>query len=105
MTAKPPANSPSRRSTHLLIYFGKWHLRIDEPIADEIMDRAQRFYRAVGSTLLHAGQYNQCGLQSTLTAVFTAGSELFFAHSGNSRAYLCRDGTLLQLTRDHTRRR
>ena len=86
---------------HLTVSFGKWNLRVDEPIAEEIMDRAERFYRAVGSTLLHAGRYSQYGLQSTLTAVYTAGNELFFAHSGDSRAYLCRDGTLLQLTRDH----
>ena len=66
------------------------------------MDRAERFYRAVDSTLLQASRHSQLGLQSTLTAVYTAGSELFFAHVGHSRAYLCRDGELLQLTHDHT---
>ena len=41
---------------HLAIYFGKWNVRVDDPIADEIMDRAQRFYRSVDSTLLQASQ-------------------------------------------------
>jgi len=86
----------------LAVYFGKWNVRIDEPIAGEVMDRAERFYRGVDSTLVQAGRHSQLGLQSTLTAVFMAGSELIFAHVGHSRAYLCRGGELLQLTHDHT---
>ena len=78
---------------HLVIYFGKWNVRIDEPIADEMMDRAERFYRSVDSTLLQAGRDNPRGLQTTLTAVYTAGTELFFAHVGHSRAYLFRDAS------------
>ena len=27
--------------------FGKWHIRIDGPIAEEVMDRVDRFYRAI----------------------------------------------------------
>jgi protein phosphatase len=39
---------------------------------------------------------------TTLTAVFTAGDDLFYAHVGHSRLYLFRDGELLLLTRDQT---
>lgn len=88
--------------THLLVYFGKWNLRIDEPIAEEVMDRAERFYRGVDSALVQAGRRGSLGLESTLTAAFSAGNELFFAHVGHSRVYLCRDGQLLRLTHDHT---
>jgi serine/threonine protein phosphatase PrpC len=87
---------------HLTVSFGKWNLRIDEPIASEVMNRARRFYREVDFTLLQAGRVSELGLQSALTAVFTAGTELFFAHVGHSRAYLYRDGKLMQLTHDHT---
>ena len=87
---------------HLTLYFGKWNVRINEPVAEEVMDRAERFWRGVDSTLLQAGRYSQLGLQSTLTAVMIAGSELFVAHVGHTRAYLYRDGKLLRLTRDHT---
>jgi len=87
---------------HLAINFGKWHVRVDEPIADEMIDRGKRFYRAIDSTLQQASRDGKPGLQSTLTAVYSAGTELFFAHVGHSRAYVFRDEQLLQLTRDHT---
>jgi PPM family protein phosphatase len=88
--------------THLMIYFGRWNLRIDDPVAEEVIDRAERFYRSVDATLLRASHDAPRGLQTTLTAVYTAGPELFFAHVGHSRAYVFRDNQLLQLTRDHT---
>jgi serine/threonine protein phosphatase PrpC len=39
---------------------------------------------------------------STLTALAVAGHQAILAHLGDSRAYLLRDGTMVQLTEDHT---
>jgi protein phosphatase len=86
----------------LAIEFGRWHVRVTEPIAHEMVDRAERFYRIVDSTLLQASYNGHSGLRTTLSAVYSAGNELFFAHVGHSRAYLFRDDHLTQLTRDHT---
>ena len=86
----------------LQIEFGRWHVRIAEPIAYELLDRAERFYGNVDSTLLQASHDTQRSLRTTLTAVYTAGNELIFAHVGHSRAYLFRDDQLTQLTRDHS---
>ncbi len=40
----------------LAIDFSKWHVRVNEPIADEMMDRAERYYRSVDSILQQASQ-------------------------------------------------
>ena len=83
--------------------FAKWDLRIDHRIANEIIQRVQFFYRLVDKTLVHTSQREPGGmLQTTMTAAFGAGRDLFFAHVGHSRAYLMRGGHLVRLTRDHT---
>jgi serine/threonine protein phosphatase PrpC len=42
------------------------------------------------------------GMGTTLTMAFSLDADLFVAHVGDSRCYLLRGGTLLQLTRDDT---
>jgi len=42
------------------------------------------------------------GMGTTLTMAFCVGSDLYIVHAGDSRAYLYRDGTLEQVTQDHT---
>jgi PPM family protein phosphatase len=44
----------------------------------------------------------QHGMGATLTAAWIDGTKLSLAHVGDSRAYLLRGGSLLQLTRDHS---
>ena len=87
----------------LILNFCKWNLRVDDRVAQEIIERAERFYRHVDSAVVYEGAAQ--GLrqpQTTLTTVFGAGRDLFFAHVGHSRAYLLRGGSLMRLTRDHT---
>ena len=36
----------------LVLKFCKWNLRIDDRIADDIMERAERFYRHVDSAVV-----------------------------------------------------
>ncbi|HET9656142.1 MAG TPA: PP2C family serine/threonine-protein phosphatase [Kineosporiaceae bacterium] len=42
------------------------------------------------------------GMGTTVTALLRTGGRLALAHIGDSRAYLLRDGELIQITRDHT---
>lgn len=87
----------------LMLHFGRWNLRVDGQVAREMMDRAERFLEHV-NTVMAASQRAAEGIrqESTLTAIFGAGRDLFFAHVGHSRAYLLRDHLLMRLTRDHT---
>ena len=42
------------------------------------------------------------GMGTTLVGAMVVGPELVFAHAGDSRAYIVRDGIAMQLTEDHT---
>ncbi len=42
------------------------------------------------------------GMGTTLVGAIVVGNELIFAHAGDSRAYIVRDGISMQLTEDHT---
>src|SRR5665647_3703888 len=42
------------------------------------------------------------GMGTTVTALLRTGNKIAVAHIGDSRAYLLRDGTLTQITRDHS---
>lgn len=42
------------------------------------------------------------GMGTTLTAMLWSGSQIALVHIGDSRAYLLRDGSLFQITHDHT---
>ncbi|HEY0477857.1 MAG TPA: protein phosphatase 2C domain-containing protein, partial [Kofleriaceae bacterium] len=45
---------------------------------------------------------SKSGMGTTLVGAMIVGGELVFAHAGDSRAYLVRDGISMQLTEDHT---
>ena len=59
------------------------------------VDAANRQVRGLASAL-------QESTGTTLTAIVAAGGRAVLAHLGDSRAYLLRNGTLVQLTRDHS---
>ncbi len=89
---------------HLGLHFGKWNVRINEQIAEEVKERVERFYQSTGDVVREEAQDDPAlaGMGTTLTAAFSAGSDLFIASVGDSRAYLFRKARLKQLTRDQT---
>jgi protein phosphatase len=89
---------------HLLFDTPDWVLKVDERSAQKILDRVVTRYRSLHSVLAERAAVDPSlkGMGTTMTLTYSIGFDLFLAHAGDSRAYLCRDGLLRQLTRDHT---
>jgi protein phosphatase len=89
---------------HLVLHYAKWNVRIDPRVAEQVIARADRFYRSVDQRVSEVAQLRPplAGMGTTLTAAYIADDVLFLAHVGHSRAYLFRHDRLTQLTRDQT---
>jgi serine/threonine protein phosphatase PrpC len=67
-----------------------------QELADAVRDANRQIHRSATEDPEHAG------MGTTVTAAVAVGDQLCFAHVGDSRAYLFRDGTLEHITEDHT---
>jgi protein phosphatase len=89
---------------HLLFDTPDWVVKVNDESAGKIFDRVSDRYRSLDSLLEERSRIdpNLRGMGTTMTMSYSYGFDLFIAHAGDSRAYLCRDGALRQVTRDHT---
>ena len=69
---------------------------------DSAEDVVVRAFRAANEAVLLHGRSSPAnkGMGTTLTGLVVIGDEVYFAHVGDTRAYLVRTGTIRQLTRD-----
>jgi protein phosphatase len=69
-----------------------------------VMQRMARRYREVDTALRDLGNVDPTlsGMATTMTLSVSLADRAVIGHIGDSRAYLLRDGSLHQLTRDHT---
>jgi len=81
-----------------------WILSDKEQDIDRVIQRLADLYRSIHAALLDEalGDRNLVGMGTTMTFAGSLGASAVIGHIGDSRAYLFRDGTLHQLTRDHT---
>ncbi|GGC64295.1 protein phosphatase 2C domain-containing protein [Hoyosella rhizosphaerae] len=79
------------------------HLDEDEPGGD-LIGKLAAATRAGNETIAQQVEEEPEleGMGTTLTAILFGGSKLGLVHVGDSRAYLMRDGSLTQITRDDT---
>jgi protein phosphatase len=88
----------------LVIDTPDWIMRLDEPLAKEVLDRMERRFQKVREVLVERAKADPSlrGMATTMTVACSVGPELLTAHVGDSRAYLFRNGRLSRLTRDQT---
>ena len=81
-----------------------WIMRLDEPLAGEVMGRMERRFQKIHEVLIARAKADPTlrGMGTTLTLACSVGADLVTAHVGDSRAYLFRGGRLERLTRDQT---
>lgn len=89
---------------HLLFDTPDWVLKVNDQSAEKIMDRVASRYRSLDSLLEERARLDPSlsGMGTTMTLTYSIGLDLFLSHVGDSRAYLCREGSIRQLTRDQT---
>jgi serine/threonine protein phosphatase PrpC len=82
----------------------KWFAQCKGKEQDQVLaDFQSALGRANARILAEAADRPELhGMGTTLTLAYSLNNELFVAHVGDSRCYLCRHGTLYRLTRDHT---
>ena len=89
----------------LVVETPDWIFRLDDPpLAAEIERRASQRMDQISQTMTQQADADPHlrGFGTTLTMAWGVGSQWIVAHVGDSRAYLCRQGELKQLTHDHT---
>jgi len=76
----------------------------DDPPGADLLDRLGTAVRSANETLREMVAVDPAleGMGTTVTALLRAGSRLGVVHVGDSRAYLLREGELVQVTHDHT---
>jgi protein phosphatase len=89
---------------HLTIRYGRWNVRIDPSTIEDITEQSEFLYRRAHDAMLEASRTDPrlADMAASITAMFVAGGDLFFAHVGHAKGFLFRDGNLVQLTVDHT---
>ena len=87
----------------LAIRFGRWNVRADAETLADIVQQGEFFYRRANDAVMHARQTDLrfTDMATSLTALYIAEDHLTFGHVGHSRAYLVRNGIMMQITKDH----
>jgi protein phosphatase len=88
----------------LVIETPDWIMRLDDPLAKEVLKRMEDRFQKVRDVLVALAKKDPTlgGMATTMTLAASLGPELLIAHVGDSRAYAVQGGELKRLTRDQT---
>lgn len=90
---------------NLVLHTPDWIFRLDDDWeSPEMLRRGAERFEEIGEILENAAARDRSleGFGTTLTIAWSLGSAFHFAHVGDSRVCLLRDGRLQPLTTDHT---
>jgi protein phosphatase len=93
------------KAVELIVNTPDWVLKFNQRHDEaKVMQRITQRFRQVDDALRAeaASDKAMTGMGTTLTAAVSLSSTLLIGHIGDSRAYVLRDKTLHQLTKDHT---
>jgi protein phosphatase len=81
-----------------------WVMKLQDPAAQQIQERAEAYIQRVQETLLSFSQAlpSLAGMGTTWTSAQLLPPHAIVVHLGDSRAYLFHSGRLQQITRDET---
>jgi protein phosphatase len=81
-----------------------WLMKFEETNWQEIRARVEAYVGRIHAAMQEHARNNPqlAGMGTTWTCLYVMGRDAVLAHVGDSRAYLFRQGTLRQLTHDHT---
>lgn len=81
-----------------------WVMKFEPAVLPKIRDKIEAYGRQIQQELRERAleEPELEGMGTTWTCAYVMGSDAIIAHVGDSRAYLLSEGTLRQLTRDHT---
>src|SRR5271166_4963067 len=82
----------------------KWFLHLSGHDEHALVAELRQSLERADRTVIERARKNPVlqGMGTTLTMAYSVATDLYIVHAGDSRAYLFRDGELLQLTSDHT---
>jgi protein phosphatase len=82
----------------------RWFMPLTAAHSEDVVTEFTKAVEQADATIVEAAttRAELHGMGTTLTLAYHFEAELLVVHVGDSRAYLFRDGTLGQITRDHT---
>jgi PPM family protein phosphatase len=90
--------------TSLTLDASQWHMQLDPRTTSDLSEKVSEFFRLIDRALTERGQNDPglTGMGTTLTVAYSVGLDALVFHIGDSRAYLWRESSLRQITRDET---
>jgi protein phosphatase len=82
----------------------KWFLHLGKADESVLVSELRQGLELADQVVFDEAESNArfYGMGTTLTMAYSVGRDLYIVHAGDSRAYLFREGSLEQITRDHT---